>query len=158
MEAPERLTLEESHKRFAVDFFNEIWPLLTKEGRTELEDERMINAAHASLLHWQHVGKPVNAQRGEWMVSHVYAVLGMAGPAVYHARRCMALTEGQGLQDFDLAYAREGMARALAAAGDGAEAARFRGLAKAAGEMIAKAEDREQFMGDLVAGPWYGVA
>lgn len=158
MESPERLTLEESHKRFAVDFFNEIWPLLTKEGRTEEEDERMINAAHASLLHWQHVGKPINAQRGEWMVSHVYAVLGMAGPAAFHAGRCMRITEEQGLQDFDLAYAYEGLARAHAAAGDRAEAARFRGLAKGAGERVAEAEDRELSMGDLAAGPWYVAA
>ena len=157
MAAAARMTLEESHRKFAADFFNEVWPLLGKAGRTPDDDERMINDAHASLLHWQHVGGPENVQRGEWMVSHVYAVVGMGQPALYHARICMRLTDQHGLGGFDLAYAYEGMARAHAASGDRADAVKFRWMAREAAQRIAKAEERRLFLDDLAAGPWYGV-
>ena len=38
----------------------------------------MVMFAKASLLHWKLSPnfQPVNEQRGEWMISHVYSVLG----------------------------------------------------------------------------------
>ena len=54
----------------------------------------------------------------------VYTVLGQADQAIIHAQRCLTLTEGQRhlLQDFDVAYAYEAMARAYTLSKDKAQA------------------------------------
>ena len=93
------------------------------------------------------------------MIAHVYTVLGDAGSAIKHAQRCLEITETHKdqMQDFDIAYAYEGMARANALAGDAETAKKYLELAKAAGEDIADAEDNEWFVGDLAGGDWYGV-
>jgi len=83
----------EWHKRFAVKLNNRVWELLSKPDRTEQENEEMVHASHASHFHWSKVGKPVNLQRGEWLISHVYAVLNRAESALYHAQKCLALTD-----------------------------------------------------------------
>lgn len=157
MTEEERYSEEESHKKFAVDLNNLTWNLLGKADRTPEEDENMIHAAHASLFHWGVVGKPVNLQRGQWLVSHVYAVLNRAEPALHHAKQCMRLTEEQKLGDFDLAYAHEAMARAHAAAGNKSECEKYVQLAQEAGEKIKEKEDRDLFFNDFETGPWYGT-
>jgi hypothetical protein len=63
---------------------------------------------------------------------------------------------GAGLQDFDLAYAHEARARALACLGRLDEAAAE--LAAAHAVPVADDEDRKIIEGDLAAGPWYGLA
>ena len=89
----------------------------------------MIHAAHASRYHWGQVGTKANLARGEWQVSRVYTVLGRAEPALYHAHRCLAYVEagegGDGIEDWDLPFAYEALARAEAVGGNTAEAARY---------------------------------
>jgi hypothetical protein len=112
--------------------------------------------AHASLHHWRIAGGPVETARGEWLVSHVYAVLGRGEPALVHARRSYeSCLGGEGFRDFDLAYAYEGMARALAALG--ADVGDWKARAAEAGAAIRDDEDRSIFDGDFAAGPWYGA-
>ena len=115
----------------------------------------MVDAAHACQYHWREAGGPPGT-RGEWLVSHVDAVLGRAEPALHHARRCLELAEAEtGVADVDHAYAAEAMARALACAGDLDQAATWHARATAAGAGIADDEDREIFTGDLATGPWF---
>jgi len=102
------------HQTLAIQLFNQTWDLLDKKDRTESEDYEMIHKAHASLYHWMQVGTPLHFQRGEWMVSHVYASLKMAESAIHHAKRCLQLTEDNKITDFDLTFAYEAMARAYA--------------------------------------------
>ncbi len=145
------------HKKFAIECNNEVWGLLTRESRTEQEDENMIHAAHASHYHWSKIGKPINIQRGYWLISHVYAVLNKPDQALHHAKKCLSLTEKHGFVDFDMAYAYEAMARANAAAGNESEATKYLKMARDAAEKIKVEEDRQLFNSDLKAGPWYGV-
>jgi hypothetical protein len=92
----------------------------------------------------------VNAVRGEWQCSRVYAVLGRAEPALHHAHRCFELCEAAGdCEDFDLPFALEALARAHALAGDAGEAERWLAMAGAAAERIADREDREIVLRDL---------
>jgi tetratricopeptide (TPR) repeat protein len=147
----------ECHKKFAIESNNEVWGLLTKESRTAQEDENMIHAAHASHYHWSKIGKPINIQRGHWLISHVYAVLNKPDQALDHAKKCLSLTEEHVFVDFDMAYAYEAMARANAAAGNESEAAKYLKMARDAAEKIKAEEDRQLFNSDLKAGPWYGV-
>jgi hypothetical protein len=117
-----------------------------------VRDAELADTAHASLHHWRAAGGDVQLARGEWLVSRVYAVNGRAEPALHHARRCYELCVAHGYEGFDLAYAYEGLARALALAGQpyAAELAR----AEALGAAIPDEEDRTIFLDDLAAGPW----
>jgi hypothetical protein len=129
-------------RELGVQLFNATWELV----RSRADDDRMLHMAHASRFHWGEAPecKPENLARGEWMVSRVYTVLGRAEPAIWHARRCLDHCEDNGIGDWDLAYAYEALARAHAVAGD-AEAADWKAKARAAGDAIADAEDKEHF-------------
>lgn len=102
------------HKKLAVTLFNETWDLIDKQDKTSDEEALMIHKAHASLYHWMQVGTPLNFQRGEWLVSHVYALLNRQEPALYHAQRTLNLTLAHQIKDFDLVFAYEALARAYA--------------------------------------------
>jgi hypothetical protein len=145
----------EVHRTFGVSLNLAVWGELERADRTPDDDQRMVDAAHASLWHWSRVGTDTNLARGEWLCAHVYTVLGRSEPALHHARRCLAVTEAAGLADFDLGYAYECMARALALHGDRHEAEAWR--AKAQGVAIADPADREIFEADLAAGPWFDL-
>jgi uncharacterized protein YndB with AHSA1/START domain len=145
------------HRAFARSLNGLVWRLLARTGRTGDDDARMVDAAHASQYHWREAGGPP-ATRGEWLVSHVYAVLGRPEPALHHARRCLQLADGPGVADFDTAYAAEAMARALACAGDLDQAAGWHSRATAAGATVTDDEDRKIFTEDLATGPWFGLA
>jgi hypothetical protein len=155
----EKYTLSEADRRFAVQYHGQTWDMLEKSDRNADDDELMVHTAHASCRHWLAAGTPVHHQRGEWLIARVYTVLGIPGAAQRHARRCLTLTEEHAavMEDFDVAFAYEGMARALALAGDRDEAARFLALAEQAGEAIGDAEDREAFLAELNGGSWYSV-
>ena len=146
-----------AHKKFAVDCFNQIWPLLEKKERTDDDDAMMLRLAHTSLYHWLHFGKPVNEQRGEWMLARVYTVLGDKSHSLHHAQRCLALTEKHDLKDFDLAYGYEAIARASALNNLPVECKKYIELARKAGEEIDKKEDRDLFLNDLSSEPWFGM-
>jgi hypothetical protein len=154
-----KYTLEEAHLEFAKKTNGMVWKLLGKSERTNLENEKMILAANASLLHWMHVGTTVHHQRGEWLIAHVYTVLGQKELAKSHAYRCLKLTEKNmdQMEDFDLAYAYEGVARAEALAGNDEKAKQYLRLATEAGEKIEDEESKGIFVGDLEGGNWYGV-
>jgi len=150
----------EIHRELAVSLNNEAWELLGNTDRDEAADARLINIAHACLYHWLQVGSVVNEQRGEWLISHAYAVLGLGESALRHASRCSQLTEANPseMSDFDTAYALEALARANAVLDRTEEAATLRAKAQEAGARIADPEDRKIFMGDFETGPWPGVA
>ena len=160
MPEEERFTLPEAHQAFAKQFNGRMWQLLGQAERTREQDEEMEMAAFASMYHWLHAGTGVHRQRGEWMLAHVYTVLGRAEPALRHAGRCLELTQAHAeeMKDFDLAYGYEGMARASALSGDRTQAKKYYDLAQAAGEKIQDAEDKEIFTSDLAGGEWYGVS
>ena len=127
--------------------------------RTPEEDELMIYTAHASCRHWLEVGTGLNHQRGEWLIARVYTVLGQAGAALRHADRCLELTEAHAdlMEDFDWAYAYEGVARANAVAGNSDKALAYFAKAQEAGEAIADADTKKFFDGDLNGGDWAGL-
>jgi hypothetical protein len=132
-------------RQLGVDLFNETWRLM----RSREDDPRMINCAHASAYHWSIAPecKPENLARAEWLVSRVYTVAARANEACAHAERCLELCEQNGLEDWDLAFAYEALARAARVAGDGEQVTRFVDLARTV--EISEAEDRELLERDL---------
>ena len=141
----------ETERRLGADLFNKTWTLMEKTDRTAEDDDEMVHCAHASAYHWQQVGTPANRARSEWQCSRVYSVLGRPEPALRHARRCLEICEASpdALEDWDLPFAYEALARASATAGDAAATSEYLALARAAGGPIADEEDRALLEADL---------
>ncbi len=145
---------DDTRRALAVGLFNHAWTLLETHPRTPAQDDEMIHAAHASRYHWGEVASDVHLARGEWQCSRVYATLGRAEPALHHARRCVALAEGDASrEDWDLPAAYEAMARASAVAGDRAAATEWIARARTALEAVVDIEDRRLIEGDLATIP-----
>lgn len=150
---------KEMHKELARSTNGEVWKLLEKEERTVEEEHIMVDTAHASNYHWWHAGTVVNAQRGEWLLARVYTVLGHNQEALWHAKACLALTEANpdDMQDFDVAYSYEAVARAQALNGAAELAAANKSKASDLGAKIAAEEDRQWFETDFNSGEWFGI-
>ncbi|MCC6997389.1 MAG: hypothetical protein IT370_22430 [Deltaproteobacteria bacterium] len=146
---PEPLSPEQ-HRALGVEYFNAVWKLLDAPARTASDDLTMIHLAHASRHHWGHAAgaTPVNLVRGEWQVSRVYAVVGRAEPARFHAERCLELCVAGAIDGFDLAYAHEALARAAQVAGDSEALARHLALARAEAASV-PAKDLANLQADL---------
>jgi len=144
-----------THRALGVALYNHVWTLLETADRTPAQVDEMIHSAHASRFHWSRAegSEPVNLARGEWQCSRVYAVLGRGEPALWHARRCLAINEDNGSADWDIASAYEAMARATLVAGDAAAAADWKAKATAALDGIADQDDRDIIEGDLATLP-----
>ena len=159
MEEPKTYTEAQAERFFAIEFHGKTWKLLDKPDRTASENELLLDYAHASLAHWRVAGTPLNLQRGLWFLSRVYNVLGQTSSSLYYAVRCQELTiqHKELMQDFDIAFAYEALARAHALAGDQAEAHKYFTLAESAGKTIHDDEDRKIFQADLNGGNWFGL-
>lgn len=119
--------------------------------RTPEQDDELVHTAHASAYHWLQVGTAANRARSEWQLSRVYVVLGRAEPALHHARRCLEICEAspEALEDWDLPYAHEALARAHGLAGAADAAGEHAQRARELGAAIADPEDREHLEADL---------
>jgi DNA-binding transcriptional MerR regulator len=149
---------EATHRQLGKNLFNLVWTLLERADRSTEEADEMVHAAHASAWHWSRGGGTLaNAARGEWQVSRVYATLGRGEPALVHARRALELAEAAAkagvADDWDLAAALEGLARAQAVAGDRAAAVETRAKARRALADVADPEDRQLIEQDLETTP-----
>jgi len=152
-------TLPEAHLEFAKRTNHRVWELLDKSTRTAEEEEELVFAANASLYHWTQAGGAVESQRGHWLLSRVYVVLGRVQDALELAQKCQKITESNpdDMEDFDLAFAREALARSYALAGDIKQANKHLREAEILGQAIKDAKDQEIFLGDLNSGDWYGI-
>jgi hypothetical protein len=146
----------EEHRRLGVELYNGTWALIEREDRTQDSDDEMLHRAHASAYHWlQGPHTAANRARSHWLCSRVHVLAGQPEGALHHARRCLALVEGndEEMEDFDLAAAYEALARAHAAAGEEDEARRYLELARAETARIADPKDRQHIEADLASFP-----
>ena len=139
------------HRHLAVELFNDLWRLLEKPDRSPAEELEMIHAAHASRHHWGIAGDARNWCIGEWQIARVYATLGRAEPARFHAAEALRLAEAHGLDDFVTACAHEALARAAMAAGNAAAFDEHVAAAERAGAGIDDDEDRQVWRADMGA-------
>lgn len=148
-----------THRQLGVDLYNSTWTLLEKADRTAAETDEMIHRAHASRWHWARaVGVlTINLARGEYLCSRVYATLGRAEPAAWHARRCVEIVESidanEGRETWDLAGAYEAMARAAHVAGDTASTRLWKQKALDVLALVDDVDDRETIAQDLATLP-----
>tara|TARA_Y100001970_G_C13735110_1_gene603425 strand:+ start:139 stop:615 length:477 start_codon:yes stop_codon:yes gene_type:complete len=153
----EKIKENSLHHYMAIELNIQTWNLLQKMDRNKNDDKRMLFFAKTSLYHWQKSPhyKLINKQRGEWLISHVYAVLNQGEESLAHANSCMDITMKESIKDFDLAYAYECKARAYAALGDSDKMNKCFLNAKIFGEKIELEKDRKIFFNDLYKEPWY---
>lgn len=149
---------EEWHRTLAIDANNSTWELLGRDDLSADEADDLLGRAYTSAHHWRRAARrgPEHAARASWLVSRAHVVLGHGEAALHHADRSAAIVAAAGLTDFDLAYAHEARARALACLGRVDEAATELEAARAV--PVADDEDRQIVTGDLSAGPWFGLA
>jgi hypothetical protein len=143
--------METDHRQLGVDLFNEAWRLMRLHERTPEQDDELLHCAHAFAYHWLLAGTIANRVPSEWQCSRVYTVLGRAEPALWHARRCLELAESapDELEEFDLPFAYEAMARAHALAGDESSAREWLARARAGADDLADEDDRALLESDL---------
>jgi len=144
-----RLTMEEFHKKVAVETNNQIWPTLDAKNPTQAQLEEALHMAYASRYHWSKIGKPVNAMRAEYMIARVYCAMKRGEPALFHAKRCLEISKESEIEDWDLAFAYEVLARAHSVAGNKAKCKEYYGLAQNAINEIKNPEDKKICQGEL---------
>lgn len=139
----------QTQRSLASALFNRVWKLLERTDRTSDDDQELVNAAHASRYHWTGIGGAKEKAIGDWQISRVYSVLGRGEPAVHHARLCLSsATQVEG-EEWLLASAYEGLARAYAVAGDTHAAAEWKAKAVARLTEVDDADDREIVQNDI---------
>jgi hypothetical protein len=151
------------HRWFGVQLNNRMWEVIEDDGvgpqTPLLERERMLYSAYASAYHWRNVGNEANFARGEHLISRMAARLGEADLALRHARRCLELIEAhpEVMEDWDMPFAYEALARASAAAGDLPAARRHFDRATELTGAVREDADRVIIENELERGPWFGL-
>jgi hypothetical protein len=145
---------QEVHRSLGVELFNKTWDFMDKTERTPAEDATMLEFAHASAYHWSFCGTVVNQQRGYWLISRVYAVLGIPDACLLFAKLCRESTRSgiNEMKDFDVAFSFEALARAYALNGELKKTAEMFKSAIEAGKLIKDEEDRKIFSESLNSG------
>lgn len=145
------------HRSQAIAANNAVWGLLGQEISSPDHQDQLLDTAHAAAYHWARAAgrTPANSARASWLLSRCHVVLGHGDLALHHAEQSARVVADSGLDDFDLAYAHEARARALACLDRLEDAAAARNLA--AGVDIVDPDDRSLFTSDLDSGPWFGL-
>ena len=159
--ATELVEGRELHRYFGVELNNETWDLLEQIDETSplLDQERVLYGAYAACLHWLEAGNEANHARGEHLIARVALRIGRAELGLEHARRCLQLVQDHPDQmgDWDEPFAREALARALAATGPTAQARAERRRAEELTELVTDPGDREVLVTELGKEPWFGL-
>ncbi len=145
----ENLSIQEWHKKQAVDNFNYTWDLIDKTDRTKEDEINMIHAAHTSRFHWGKIGTSLNFARSEWQISRVYALLNMSESALFHGKQSLELCHANNIGDFDLAFAYEAIARVYMINNSRELMDKYVDLAACAAENIEEQGNKDYFLSEL---------
>lgn len=159
--ATELVEGRELHRYFGVELNNETWDLLDEIDETSplADQERLLYGAYAACLHWLEAGSEANHARGEHLIARVALRIGRAEVGLQHARRCLELVLAfpEQMWDWDEPFAREALARALAATGQPAAARAELERVRELAVHIAREGDREVLLEELAKEPWFGL-
>ena len=137
------------HRKQAVQAFNSTWDLMDKSNRTDEETLKMIHLAHASRYHWGEIGTELEFARGEWQISRVYAILNCPERTLFHAKASLNYCLIGSIQDFDLAFAYEALARSYYLLNDLDYYSKYYDLAISASILIKDEDDKAYFLKEL---------
>ena len=103
----------------------------------------MLDAAHASALHWNAVGTELNRVRAKMLLAEVHSLLGLADSAMAYADEVRGYFIGRDAPDWEIAFVHAIHAHAAATAGDADTHRQSYEEARRAVEAIADDEDRK---------------
>jgi len=153
-------TIDEAHQFFGIDFNNKIFILAEKEFLNADEQEEIVALAHASFLHWLNYSghQKVNTQRTLYMLAKAYIVVEHKSKAKEYAEKCYQFTQEYKteMQDFDIAYADEIMARSAALNRDENIFKKHCQKVEKSLLNIANPEDLKWLKKDFENGKWFG--
>jgi len=136
-------------RRLASQANNRAWTLAEMLRRSPEEDEEMLQAAHAAMYFWKIVGKPSNHAHAAQLLAHVYALLGLPGPAAHYLSKSLPHFTQHDCAPWELAFAHAVAANVASAEGDATAHAEHYLQAKAAAEHITDSETREMLAATL---------
>lgn len=150
----EKLTMNEFHKKIAMETNNAIWSALDKDDPTAEELEEAMLMAYTSTYHWGKIGTLANTVRGYYMIARVHAKKERADPALHYAKRCLELAEkandsDKNFNDWDMPFVYEVLARAYAVTGKKTECKKYKKLSQMAIDEISDPEDKKICQGEL---------
>jgi hypothetical protein len=106
------------HRYFAVAYNNRAWDLSIRE-RDPADEDEMLNAAHASALHWAEVGTELNRMRATMLLAEVHALLGQGKSSLAYARAMRGFfLDRDDTPDWEIAFTHAIDAHAAHVAGD----------------------------------------
>ncbi len=147
------MSTEESMSNFqkeqAIQCFNKTWDYIDKPNRTPEENLEMIHCAHTSRYLWGQVGTPLHFERGEWLISKVYYLIGCGERALVHAKACHDICIQNNIGDFDITFAYECLANAFKLLGNQEECDQYKKAAYDSLDGIAEKEDRDYAKSEL---------
>lgn len=141
--SPEEIT--RSHRWHAIECNNLAWRLSDEPSRDPLQDQDMLNAAHASAFHWAKVGPELHKARANMLLAHVHAALGMGRSAMAYAQQSFDEISAHQPPDWEIAFLHAVLSHAAFAAGEGDLHQSHYRKARECGEAIADPEDKEIF-------------
>lgn len=114
---PDSKDLESWHRFFAIEANNRAWDMAENfDGSTDQAIE-MLNAAHASALHWAEAGTELKAMRARLLLGEVHALLGFGETALVLSGEAREYFLGRSTDDWEVALVHAVCAHAAAAAG-----------------------------------------
>lgn len=137
-------SVDKTHRKFAVECFNNAWDYLDKASLTPEEEMAMLSLAHASRFHWSKIGNARNFAVGDWQVSRCYTKINDCVSALKFAESCLQITLDNKVEN-NYVSAYEGIARAYAICKDYTKAKEYIEKAEKEFEKVTDKEDREIF-------------
>jgi hypothetical protein len=152
--ADKKMTMDEFHKKVAINTNNGIWAILDNNSPSPQELEDALHMAHTARYHWSKVGTIVNAVRAEYMLTRIYAHMKRAEPALFHGNRGFELAKeaektDDNWKDWDLPFIYEALARAHVVAGNKSECKKYKDLAQKTTDAVEGEEDKKICQGEL---------
>ncbi|HON74678.1 MAG TPA: SRPBCC family protein [Dermatophilaceae bacterium] len=113
------------HRAQAIEANNATWAQLEAVAAGTASTVGLVRGAYAAAYHWERArgATPANEARARYLVGKAWLAYGRPELALEYGDRTLAQCREHGLADFDLAYAHELRARALAALGRQTESA-----------------------------------
>lgn len=140
-------------RRLASQANNRAWQLSESATRSAMDDEDMLQAAHAAMFFWKIVGDASNRAHAAQLVAHVYALLKLPDPARYYFAKAEAYFREPDRKPWERALVAAVEANIAAASAQPDAHRRCYELATLLIEELADPEDRQVLQATLRAIP-----
>ena len=140
---PDNEELEKWHRFFAIENNNRAWDLASRPFRTAEESTDMLNAAHASAMHWGKIGTELHVMRATMLLAEVHALVGCGETSLAMSEKVSTYFQDNPADDWETALIYTIHAHSAAVAGKQDVHLEHYRTAEHAIEVISDEEDRK---------------